>query len=214
MTRRDVCPFFPRREAGSAALAFRVGIDSVRLIMNALLELPEIRQRVARISVEDYHRLGERPVELLRGTIVEKMSKSPAHFTTVEDLREILTGQIQPGYLLRTEGPLTFAESEPEPDLCIVKGAKADFRKSHPATAELVIEVAVSSLEIDRVKAHIYAEAGIPEYWIVRPDEKCIEVYRAPSPQGYAQPVVFKSPVVLKCSAVPSIQVDLAELFA
>jgi Uma2 family endonuclease len=182
--------------------------------MNALLELPEIRQRVARISVEDYHRLGERPVELLRGTIVEKMSKSPAHFTTVEDLREILTGQIQPGYLLRTEGPLTFTDSEPEPDLCIVKGTKSDFRKSHPTTAELVIEVAVSSLEIDRVKAHIYAEAGIPEYWIVRPDEKCVEVYRTPSTQGYPQPVVFKSPAALESSTIPGIQLDLERFFA
>ena len=182
--------------------------------MNALLELPEIRQRVARISVEDYHRLGERPVELLRGTIVEKMSKSPAHFTTVEDLREILTGQIQPGHLLRTEGPLTFSDSEPEPDLCIVKGAKSDFRKTHPTSAELVIEVAVSSLEVDRVKAHIYAEAGIPEYWIVRPEEKSIEVYRTPSPQGYAVPLIFKSPAVLESSAVRSVRVELAQLFA
>ncbi len=160
--------------------------------MNALLELPEIRQRVARISVEDYHRLGERPVELLRGTIVEKMSKSPAHFTTVEDLREILTGQIQPGHLLRTEGPLTFTDSEPEPDLCIVKGAKADFRKTHPSTAE----------------------AGIPEYWIVRPEEKSIEVYRTPSPQGYEAPIIFKFPAILESTAIPGVRVDLGLLFA
>lgn len=182
--------------------------------MNALLELPEIRQRVARISVEEYHRLGERPVELLRGTIVEKMSKSPAHFTTVEDLREILTGQIQPGHIIRSEGPLTFSDSEPEPDLCIVKGAKSDFRKTHPTTAELVIEVAVSSLEIDRVKAHIYAEAGIPEYWIVRPDDKSIEVYRTPSPQGYDAPTIVQSPSTVESSAVPGVRVELAQLFA
>lgn len=40
--------------------------------MTELLEVPAIRQRVARLSVEDYHRLGELPVELLRGTIIEK----------------------------------------------------------------------------------------------------------------------------------------------
>lgn len=39
--------------------------------MNALLEIPAIRQRAARLSVEDYHRLPELPVELLRGTILE-----------------------------------------------------------------------------------------------------------------------------------------------
>ena len=196
----------------SATLAFPAPIATVPA-MNALLELPAIRERATRISVADYHRLGELPVELLRGTIVDKMSKSPTHYTTAEDLREILTGQIQPGQILRVEGPLTFAESEPEPDLCIVKGTKADFRQAHPTNAELVIEVAVSSLEIDRVKAHIYAEAGIPEYWIVCPEEKCIEVYRTPSAQGYAAPVIFKSPTVLESSAVPSVRVKIGELF-
>ena len=175
--------------------------------MNALLELPAIRQRATRISVADYHRLGELPVELLRGTIVDKISKLPAHYTTAEDLREILTSQIQPGQILRVDGPLTFADSEPEPDLCIVKGTKADFRQAHPTNAEL------SSLEIDRVKALIYAEAGIPEYWIVCPEEKCIEVYRTPSVQGYAAPVLFKSPTVLESSALPDLRVELGELF-
>ena len=181
--------------------------------MNALLEHPAIRERAARISVEDYHRLGELPVELLSGTIVSKMSKSPTHYTAGEDLREILTGQIQPGYILRAEGPLTFADSEPEPDLCIVKGTKADFRHTHPTTAELIIEIAVSSLEIDRIKALIYAEARVPEYWIVCPEEKCIEVYRQPSTQGYAAPVIVKAPAILESSALPRVRVELAQLF-
>ena len=180
--------------------------------MNALLELPAIRECVARLSVEDYHRLGELPVELLRGTIIDKMSKSPLHFTTVEDLREILLGQIQPGVILRAEGPLTFVDSEPEPDLCIVKGTKADFRHTHPTTAELVIEVAVSSLEIDRIKAHIYAEAGVKEYWIVLPEERRAEVYRSPSPAGYALQLTFTT--VLESTALPGVCVDLGRLFA
>jgi Uma2 family endonuclease len=182
--------------------------------MTALLEVPAIRQRVARLSVEDYHRLGELPVELLRGTIIEKMSKSPIHYSLVESLRDILTGQIEPGWVLRQEGPLTFADSEPEPNICVVLGKKADFQKAHPGTAELVIEVAVSSLEVDRVKAHIYAEAGVKEYWIVCPEEKQVEAYRQPGTAGYAERTLFAAPSVIECAALPGVCVDLAMLFA
>ena len=182
--------------------------------MTELLEVPAIRQRVARLSVEDYHRLGELPVELLRGTIIEKMSKSPFHYSTVEELREILTAQIKPGWVLRQEGPLTLADSEPEPDLCVVHGKKADFLRVHPGTAELVIEVAVSSLEIDRVKALIYAEAGVQEYWIVCPEEKLAEVYRQPGAKGYAERTVLAPPAILESAALPGVRVDLAALFS
>jgi Uma2 family endonuclease len=180
--------------------------------MNALLEIPAIRKRAARLSVQDYHRLPELPVELLRGTIIEKMSKSPLHAAVSDELRRLLSTQLRTGHFLRSEGPLTLADSEPEPDISIVKGESADFRHAHPATAELVIEVAVSSLEIDRVKALIYAEAGVKEYWIVCPQEKRVEVYRRPGPRGYGERSDFEPPAVLESSALPLVRVKLAEV--
>ncbi len=105
--------------------------------MNALLEIPAIRQRAARLSVEDYHRPPDLPVELLRGTLIEKMSKSPLHVHAAvsDELREILSRQLGAGLVLRSEGPLTSSDSEPEPDLCVVKGTRADLRRAHPTTA-------------------------------------------------------------------------------
>jgi len=187
--------------------------------MTALLEVPAIRQRVSPLSVAEYHRLGEfnengRRTELIRGIVIEKMSKSPLHYDTIENLREILAGQIQPGYLLRQEGPLTLRDSEPEPDLAVVRGVRRDFRGVHPATAELVIEIAVSSLEIDRAKAHIYAEAGVREYWIVCPEEKKVEAYRQPKADGYAEMNTFCAPAMLASTALEGMRVDLTELFA
>lgn len=180
--------------------------------MNTLLENPAIRQRVARLSVEDYHRLPELPVELLRGTIIDKMSKSPLHTAVADDLRDILSRQLGPSLILRSEGPITASDSEPEPDLCIVKGDRASLRRSHPSTAELVIEVAVSSLELDRVKALIYAEAGVREYWIVRPEDKCVEVYRHPDGQNYREQTTVTAPAILESSALPGVSVNLAEV--
>lgn len=108
---------------------------------------------------------------------------------------------------------MTLADSEPEPDLCIVRGTRADFRRVHPSTAELVVEVAVSSLELDRVKAILYAEAGVKEYWIVCPEERQVEVYRQPTPQGYSERTVVESPEILESTAAPGVRVDFAGLF-
>ena len=183
--------------------------------MTALLEIPEIRQVAFAVPVEAYHRLTEgMRSELLRGTIIEKMSKSPVHRYTADHLRDILVGQIAPEFVVLHESPLTLRDSEPEPDVCVVRGKKADFRNQHPATAELVVEVAVTSRELDRVKALVYAEAGVKEYWIVCPQEKQVEVHSGASPQGYAERIVVSAPAVLECSALPGVRVDLAGLFA
>ena len=183
--------------------------------MIAVLEVPAIRQRAMRFSVKDYHRFTEgQPTELLRGTIIQKMSKSPLHYDTIEALREILTGQIPPGFVLRQEGSLTLHDSEPEPDIAVVRGARQDFRTAHPPTAAFVIEVAVSSIEIDRVKASIYAEAGVAEYWIVCPDKKQVEIYRGPGADGYAECTMLGTPAVIECAALPGVRVALDALFA
>src|SRR4051794_8716098 len=148
--------------------------------MSTLLDLPAIRELVSPLSVAEYHQLGEfnengRRTELIRGLLIEKMSKAPLHYSTIEQVREILAGQMQPGWLLRQEGPLTLIDSEPEPDLAVVRGARGAFASTHPSTAELTVEVAVTSLDIDRAKGGIYAEAGVKEYWIIRPTEKLVE---------------------------------------
>lgn len=181
--------------------------------MTALLESPVIREHLAPISVESYHRLGDLPVELLKGAIIKKAPKPPLHQFYVDRLREILSSQLSSGLVLRQEGPLTLANSEPEPDVAVVKGAAADYLQAHPATAELVVEVSVSSLEIDRIKAHIYAEAGVREYWIVCPEEKRLEVYRRPTAEGYRERADLTAPGSLCCGALPGLGVNLAILF-
>lgn len=182
--------------------------------MTDLLEIPAIRERAARLSVEDYHRLGEMPVELLRGTIIEKMAKSASHQFFVKRLYDVLSKQIPPGFVVRQEGPLTFADSEPEPDISVVEGLEESYRFIHPETAALAVEVAVSSLEIDRIKALIYAEASVTEYWIVCPAESAVEVYRQPAPSGYGEQTRAAAPAILEAAALPGVKVDLATLFA
>ena len=187
--------------------------------MTTLLELPEIRECFSPLSVAEYHQLGEfnengRRTELVRGIVIEKMSKSPLHRFTADQVRQILAAQITPDFTLFSQDPITTADSEPEPDVMVVRGTREEFRTTHPTTAELVVEVAVTSLEVDRAKAPIYAEAGVAEYWIVCPDEKQVEVYRQPTANGYGEHTVITPPAAIECAALPGVRVDLAAIFA
>ena len=159
--------------------------------MSAILDLPEIRARVHRWTVAEYEKLGDDPAfrrsELLRGIIVEKMSKSPLHSTLATRLYLFLINALRPGFVARKEEPLRLADSMPEPDISVLCGTLADFADNHPATAALVVDVAVSSVAPDRQNAALYAEADVPEYWIVLGENETVEVYRRPENGVYQE---------------------------
>jgi len=97
--------------------------------MSAILEIPEVRRRVSRLSVEEYHRLDEfndngRRTELIRGILIEKMSESPLHRTLASRLYHWLFTQLPEGYSVWKEEPLTLADSEPEPDISVTPGTE------------------------------------------------------------------------------------------
>lgn len=158
--------------------------------MNSLLSNPIIRDAVVPLTVKQYRRMGEIGVidertELIRGVILKKMNKSPLHTLTVKKLVNAVRPLLPSSNELRKEEPLTLANSEPEPDIAIVEEGSYDPENCHPSTAQWVIEVAVSSEAIDREKASIYAEAGIPEYWLVLPEKKLLERFTDPSGEAY-----------------------------
>jgi Uma2 family endonuclease len=187
--------------------------------MPAILDIAEVRERISRLSVEEYHRLDEyndngRRTELIRGIVIEKMSKSPPHRSICSRLYKLLLAQLPKGYCVWKEEPLTLADSEPEPDISVVKGAEIDFKDQHPSTAELVIEVAISRPVLDRENASLYAEAGVKEYWIVLGHKKQVEVYRRPENGRYQEILTFTVEQTITSTSVPQIKIDLQALFA
>ncbi len=169
------------------------------------------------LSVEAYHALGEaglipKRTELLYGFIYHKMSKSPLHSFLVQLLQDLLHSVVPAGFIVRTEQPITCSDSEPEPDLAVVRGQVADFRQEHPHTAELVVEVCVTSGEYDRSKLRAYASAGVKESWLVLAREKQLEVHRLPDAGQFAEHTVHGPGSRLTSTAMPSLTVDLAKL--
>src|SRR5436190_17701770 len=187
--------------------------------MECILDAPSARQQSYRISVQSYHHLAElgmliTDVELLDGFIIKKMAKSPLHCLCVSRLLDLLHRLLPSGFWLRKEDPITTSHSEPEPDISIVRGDAEDYAKAHPATAELAIEVSVSSEEIDFRKAAIYAEAGVKEYWVVEPVAKKLTVFHSPAGRAYAQTTVYDGAQTVTSVALPTLRATLPELFA
>jgi Uma2 family endonuclease len=183
-----------------------------------MLEIPEIRARISPITVRQYHEFPEKNengkrTELIRGVVIEKMSKSPLHSSISRRLFGLIQSALPEHFTLLRDDPLTLADSEPEPDLAVVRGDEQDFADRHPSTAALVIEVAVTSAAEDRSLASLYAEAGVEEYWIVLPARRRVEVHRRPEGGAYRDHSIAEGDDTLECTAVPGVRVALGDLF-
>jgi len=183
-----------------------------------MLEIPEVRARISPVTVEQYHQFPEfnvngRRTELIRGMVIEKVSKSPLHCRIAKALYDRLFQAIPIGFVVRKDDPLTLADSEPEPDLAVVRGDERDFASRHPSTAALVIEVAITSAAADRSMAAVYAEAGVEEYWIVLPVERRVEVHRQVTGGAYLEQVIVEREGTLECPNIPGVCIRLADLF-
>lgn len=171
------------------------------------------------LSVAAYHALGEMGLipertELLYGAVYHKMSQSPFHSFLVQSLLPLLQQAVPEGLHVRSQQPITCADSEPEPDLAVVRGTQKDYRAAHPTTAELVIEVCVTSHEYDRMKLRACASAGVKECWPVLGPEQQIQVFRRPAGEQFNERAIHGPGGRLASVAVPDFTVDLGALFS
>ncbi len=156
--------------------------------------MPQHDLHLYRMSVDQYHAMIEAGilteadnVELLEGWLIHKMTKKPTHPVANELVADALRGLVPAGWFVRMQDPITTQDSEPEPDVAVVKGKVRDYIKRHPLPEEvaLVVEVADATVKQDRtIKQRIYARAGIPVYWIVNLEARKLEVYTQPGGSG------------------------------
>ena len=148
-----------------------------------------LEPRPMRWTREMYYKLAEdgyfegRRVELFDGEIIEMPSQGNWHVVVVGKLMDALADVFPRGqFWIRPANPVELPnDSEPEPDIAVVRGTPDDFT-AHPTTALLVVEAAESSLSHDRRKANGYAAAGVQDYWIVNIVQLQVEVHRQPVP--------------------------------
>jgi Uma2 family endonuclease len=187
--------------------------------MISVLESAEARQTVFPVSVEFYHEAGRlgligEEVELLEGVLFTKMPKSPLHQFLARKLQRTLESMLPSGFFVDRECPITCARSEPEPDVAVFSGTIEDYEHQHPTTAELVIEIAISTLQRDLSKAAIYAAAGVKEYWLIDPENRSILLHHEPGADGYVRQTSFAADHEVRSSIFPAFALQLETLLA
>ena len=121
-------------------------------------------------------------VELLDGLLVAREPQGERHATVVGLVRAALEKAFGSGYHIREEKPIALDDqSEPEPDVVVVPGRLRDYLTAHPSRPVLIVEVAETSLALDRLrKGGLYARARISDYWVVNLVDEILEVHREP----------------------------------
>lgn len=177
-----------------------------------------------RFSVADYDQMIELGiltendrVELIRGEIIDKMSIGDLHAACVRVLTRLLTLRLGDRASVSVQNPVRLGASVPEPDAALLKWRDDQYAGAHPTASDvlLLIEVADTSLEFDRtVKAEIYAENGIRDYWIVNLIDRTLEVHRQPLATGqYAETRVLQQSDATDLVMLPGVTFIVAELF-
>jgi Uma2 family endonuclease len=171
-------------------------------------------------TVEDYHQmieagiLADRRVELLEGEIVEMSPEDAIHYAIGDSGTDYLKELLGQRAYVRLDGPITLGESEPEPDIAIVRPPRSLYFNHHPGPADIfwLIEVANTSLDKDLSdKQRIYASAGIPEYWIINLQVPQLIVFREPRGTDYQTRMTFTDGIVYPL-AFPDVAVSVERL--
>jgi Uma2 family endonuclease len=183
-------------------------------------ELP----RRHRITVEHFYRMAEaglfaedERVELIEGEIIDVAPMGSPHAGLLSHLAALIAPLVASRYLVRQQLPLRLGnDSEPLPDIAVVRHRDDYYTSRHPTAADvvLVVEVSSTTLRFDRnVKVQMYARHGIPELWVLDTNATQIHYYRTPADGSYSVagtvPLTGRIPI-----EALSITIDLSPLAA
>lgn len=174
-------------------------------------------------TLAEYHQmiqagiLAEKQVELIQGDIIQMAPEGEIHAYTSDEAGEYLVYLLGERAKVRQGKPISLpiTDSEPQPDLAIVRRLGEQYRHHHPTPDDIfwVIEYSDSTFQKDReIKNLIYAESGIPEYWIIHLKIPELIVLREPMPTGYQSQTIFTTGTISPL-AFPDLQVIIERLF-
>ena len=129
-------------------------------------------------------------VELIRGEVVELSPIGKRHAYVLNALVDLLA-PLRGKALLSVQNPLLLSpDTELYPGLALPPPPTTRYRDRLPEAKDalLVVEVAETSLDHDlKVKLPLYAQAGIPEVWVVDLVREKVHVFRKPQGEGYGE---------------------------
>ena len=176
-----------------------------------------------RFTVDEYHRMSDiglfpedKRFELIRGEILEMPGAKPPHSGRVNRLTHLFMARLGDAIVLSVQNPSSIDDySEPVPDVSLLKPRMDFYTKNHPLPEDvlLVIEISHTTLRFDtKIKAPLYAEAGIPEYWILNIPQNVLEVRTEPVNGRYSRLEILKPGEVVSPRAFPGVAFRIEEI--
>ena len=171
-------------------------------------------------TVEDYHQiiasgvLEGKSVELLAGEILTMSPEKPIHSSRIDTVADYLREILQGTAKVREAHPVTLDNSEPEPDIAVVRFEADNYATRHPYPQDIywLIEVANVTLNKDLDdKSIIYAENGIPEYWVIDLPHNKLWLFTQPKQNGYANKQEIVTGQINPVS-FPDIRIEVSKL--
>lgn len=178
------------------------------------MAIPSLHRR---ITVDEYEQMiadgvltEDDRVELIAGEIVPMAPMGVPHVNAIHAVTDVLMDLALQGVTTSVQCPIRLEDSEPEPDVALVRRQRYRGSVPTPADVFLLMEIADSSVEDDRRKKFPrYAAAGIVEAWLVDVRGGAIERHTAPRPNGYGVVVVARRGESLPSTVFPSLVFDV-----
>lgn len=176
---------------------------------------------LAKWSITDYHKmieagiLSDRPIQLIDGELIEMSPEGASHAayggSIADYLRQLLRGKAW----IREAHPITLSNSEPEPDIAIVRLPKSQYFQTHPTPQNIfwLIEISDTTLTYDlSKKKKIYAAANITEYWVLDIQNKKLVVFTQPKNNNYLTQLALTQGVIYPVR-FSDVCISVAKLF-
>jgi Uma2 family endonuclease len=176
-----------------------------------------------RFTVDEYYQMYETGIlkyyeraEIIDGELIEKMSIGDFHASVVDFLTKFFIKNVPDEILVRVQNPVRLSNfDEPEPDLALADLTKYDGKR-HPRPAEvlLIVEVSDTTLSYDRrTKIPLYAEAEIPEVWLVNLTNQTVQVYTKPVQGAFSFVRLLNRGEIVESETVPNLKLEVDKIF-
>lgn len=193
-------------------------------ITKTITKKPETFDNRYRLPVDAYYHLKnlgylQGKFEILDGEVIDKIGQNPPHATTLTRLLGILV-MLFGAEFLRIQSPITLPSpdglyNEPEPDAAITREQEPTYNHQHPTSQDIlaIIEVSDTTLRTDLgVKAHLYARAAIPEYWVVDLQNRQLHIHRIPADDEYTEVTIHDETEIVAFVTRPDFPIPITQI--
>jgi Uma2 family endonuclease len=174
-------------------------------------------------DIHEWRKLGEANIfppesriELIEGEIFEMAPIGFNHAGHLKSINKLFTKLVPDNLFTSVQDPLLLGDlSEPEPDFMLLKPDANGYKTRHPVADDvlLLIEVSDSSLNFDQnQKLRLYAVHNIPEYWLLNLNDNCLEVYRKPNGEVYAEKMTLYIGDKITLSQLSDVSIQISDI--